>query len=105
MAVECFEKTIHVKSMSSRPSVHLRFETILLNLVQKPLNNPEVEGLDRLKDLPRPGAPDKFTPEQVCQLIALACENPETYDRPITHWTARELADKRRKPVKFGKVS
>lgn len=48
---------------------------------------------DRLKDLPRPGAPDKFTPEQVCRFIALACENPETYGRPITHWTARELAD------------
>ena len=55
--------------------------------------NPEAEEHDRLKDLPRSGAPDKFTPEQVCQLIALACENPEIYGRPITHWTARELAD------------
>lgn len=52
-----------------------------------------VEVQERLKDLPRPGAPDKFTPEQVCLIIALACESPETCGRPITHWTARELAD------------
>lgn len=53
----------------------------------------EAEVHERLKDLPRPGAPDKFTPEQVCRIIALACESPEIYGRPITHWTARELAD------------
>ena len=46
----------------------------------------------RLADLPRPGAPDTFTPEQLCQIIALACESPQEYDRPITHWTQRELA-------------
>lgn len=47
----------------------------------------------RLSDAPRPGAPPKFTPEQQCQIIALACEKPEIYQRPITHWTARELKD------------
>ncbi len=46
----------------------------------------------RLADLPRPGAPDTFTPEQLCQLIALACESPQDYGRPMTHWTQRELA-------------
>lgn len=46
----------------------------------------------RLEDLPRPGAPDTFTPEQLCQLIALACENPQDHGRPMTHWTHRELA-------------
>ncbi|MCK5192145.1 MAG: helix-turn-helix domain-containing protein [Methylococcales bacterium] len=47
---------------------------------------------ERLQDLPRPGAPDTFTPEQLCQLIALSCEKPEDYGRPITHWTHKELA-------------
>lgn len=56
-------------------------------------DRPEIEVHDRLKDLPRPGAPVKFTPEQVCRIIALACESPGTYGRPVTHWTARELAD------------
>jgi transposase len=46
-----------------------------------------------LSDEPRPGAPAKFTPEQVTQILAVACEPPETSGRPITHWTAYELAD------------
>ena len=47
---------------------------------------------ERLQDLPRPGAPDTFTPEQLCKLIALSCEKPEDHGRPITHWTHKELA-------------
>jgi transposase len=46
-----------------------------------------------LDDDPRPGAPGKFTPEQVTQILAVACEPPEKSGRPITHWTARELTD------------
>jgi transposase len=46
-----------------------------------------------LNDEPRPGAPGKFTPEQVTQILAVACEPPEKSGRPITHWTAHELAD------------
>ncbi|WP_295399019.1 helix-turn-helix domain-containing protein [uncultured Thiocystis sp.] len=47
---------------------------------------------ERLADLPRSGRPDTITPEQWCQILALACEPPEQYGRPITHWTSRELA-------------
>lgn len=46
-----------------------------------------------LSDEPRPGAPAKFTPEQVTQILAVACEPPEKSGRPITHWTAHELTD------------
>jgi putative transposase len=46
----------------------------------------------RLSDAPRCGAPAKFTPEVICQIIALACENPETLDVPISHWSQSELA-------------
>ena len=31
--------------------------------------------------------------QQVCQIIALACELPATTGRPISQWTGRELAD------------
>jgi len=48
---------------------------------------------ERLADAPREGAPAKFTPEQVCQMIALACEKPADSDRPISQWSHRELAD------------
>lgn len=47
----------------------------------------------RLADLPRPGAPGHITAEQVCQIVALACEPPAESARPITHWTHRELAE------------
>jgi putative transposase len=56
---------------------------------------------DRLQDAPRPGAPATITADQRCQIEALACEKPEKSGRPITHWTAREIADelKQRKIV------
>ena len=46
-----------------------------------------------LGDRPRRGCPGKFTAEQIAQLLAVACEPPETSGRPVTHWTPRELAD------------
>ena len=52
---------------------------------------------DRLQDAPRPGAPAKITADQRCRIEALACEKPEESDRPITHWTAREIADELKK--------
>lgn len=48
---------------------------------------------DRLADAPRPGAPGRITADQRCRIEALACEKPEGSERPITHWTAREIAD------------
>lgn len=47
----------------------------------------------RLQDAPRPGAPATFSLEQITQLYALACDPPEKYGRPISHWSPRELAD------------
>ena len=53
----------------------------------------EVSVAKRLADAPKCGAPAKFTPEQVCQIIALACEQPADSKRPISQWSHRELAD------------
>ena len=47
----------------------------------------------RLQDSERVGAPVKFSMEQVTELFALACSSPSDYGRPISHWTARELAE------------
>ena len=49
--------------------------------------------IERLADAPRPGGPTTFSLEQILQLFAMACEKPENYGRPISHWTSRELAD------------
>ncbi len=48
---------------------------------------------ERLTDAPKPGAPARITPEQVCQVVALACEAPEQSGRPISQWSSREIAD------------
>src|SRR5947199_7498152 len=46
----------------------------------------------RLADAARPGAPATFTPEQVCAIMALACEPPEQSQLPLSHWSQSELA-------------
>jgi transposase len=51
----------------------------------------DLEVRERLQDTPRPGRPAQITAEQTCQMIALACEQPK--ERPISHWTGREIAD------------
>ena len=48
---------------------------------------------DRLQDGPRPGAPARISADQRCQIEALACEKPENSERPISQWTAREIAE------------
>jgi putative transposase len=53
----------------------------------------EVSVAQRLADAPRPGAVPRLSPEQVCQILALACEQPSDSSRPISHWSHRELAD------------
>jgi len=57
--------------------------------------------IERLQDTERCGAPAKFSMEQVVELFALACCEPEDCGRPISHWTARELAEEM---VKQGRV-
>ena len=53
----------------------------------------ELSVSERLEDAPRPGKPPTITAEQVCQIVALACEAPLESKRPISQWTGRELAD------------
>jgi putative transposase len=47
----------------------------------------KIEGL--LADAERSGAPAKFTPEQICRIIALACETPPDY---LSEWSQTTLA-------------
>ncbi|MDP1817288.1 MAG: helix-turn-helix domain-containing protein [Leadbetterella sp.] len=49
--------------------------------------------LDILSDAPRPGAPNTFTAEQVCQIISLACERPEDSQLPMSHWSINSLVN------------
>jgi len=62
-----------------------------------------IEGV--LSDAPRSGTPATFTPEQICSIVALACESPEGSGRPVTHWTTPELAQEAAKRGIVGKIS
>jgi putative transposase len=47
---------------------------------------------ERLTDAARSGAPAHIGAEQLCQIVALACEAPSASGRPISQWTSREVA-------------
>ena len=52
----------------------------------------EIERL--LSDRPGRGRKPSFTSEQQAAIVAIACEDPqEASDRPISHFTQREIAD------------
>ena len=77
----------------------LQAREILAQAENDQLSDPQflavIEGI--LDDAPRPGGPATFTPEQIVQIVAVACEPPEKSGRPISHWSARELADEVKK--------
>lgn len=55
-----------------------------------------------LSDNEKPGVPPKFTAEQVCQILSVACEKPEESNLPLSHWS---LASLRLEVIKRGIVS
>ena len=61
-----------------------------VELKAMPLEELSIE--ERLQDLPRSGSPGKFSAEQMVQLIALACEDPQLSGYPVSHWTPQEIA-------------
>lgn len=58
-----------------------------------PIPLSEMSVSERLEDAPRPGKPAVISAEQLCKIVALACEAPEKSGRPISQWTGREIAD------------
>jgi putative transposase len=79
-------KKLHVSIDTTR-----QWRSRWVALQAAPLTELSVE--ERLQDLPRSGAPSRISADQICQIVALACEKPGQSERPITHWTAREIAD------------
>jgi hypothetical protein len=50
------------------------------------------EGMTGLADRDRPGRPARFSPVQVAQVKALACEPPASVSAPLARWSCPELA-------------
>lgn len=46
-----------------------------------------------LSDEQRPGSPGKFSAEQICQILAVACEQPKDSGLPISHWSLSSLVE------------
>ena len=53
----------------------------------------DLEIVERLSDVPRPGRPLQISDAQVCQIVRIGCEAPAGSGRPITEWSGREIAD------------
>ncbi len=47
--------------------------------------------LELLNDAPRSGCPGKFSAEQVCHILSVACEAPEESEHPLSHWSLTSL--------------
>lgn len=60
---------------------------------------------ERLKDRARSGRPSRITAEQWCNIMALACETPESYGVPITHWSHSTLTNEILKQGIVDKIS
>jgi transposase len=45
-----------------------------------------------LADAARPGVPATFSPEQMVQIVTIACEQPESSGYPVSHWTPKNIA-------------
>lgn len=53
----------------------------------------QAEGIEGLKDLPRPGTPTKVTAEYVEKLLAAVRCRPRSMSLPFSMWTLQRLAD------------
>jgi putative transposase len=62
-------------------------------LILSPIPLAELSVEERLEDAPRPGRKAHISSEQVCEIMALACEKPAESQRPISQWGGSELAD------------
>jgi putative transposase len=72
-------------------------------LEQQEQSDRELEAfiIDSLRDQYRSGTPPTFSAEQVVQIVAIACEDPQENGYPVSHWTPKEVA---REAVKRGIV-
>lgn len=61
--------------------------------VRRWLKRYQSEGIEGLRDVPRPGAPQKVTSAYVEQVLAAVRQRPRCLDLPFSVWTLHRLAD------------
>ncbi len=71
-------------------------KTVLIWLRRWMARQPAGEVAARLADEPRNGRPATFTAEQICAIMAIACETPRDSGYEMTHWTQSRVSPMRR---------
>jgi transposase len=61
--------------------------------VRRWLKRYEAEGIEGLKDAPRPGTAPVVTAEYRAQLVAAVRRRPRSLGQPFSLWTCQRLAD------------
>lgn len=61
--------------------------------VRRWLKRYNTEGINGLSDAPRPGAPEKVTPEYCERLLNIVRQRPRALEQPYSLWTLARLAD------------
>jgi len=91
--IQVCETGMNNAQVSGELGIHVKTVRLWRNrwadLQHIPLEEYNVEA--RLSDAPRSGSPGKFSAEQVTQIIAIACEEPEANGYPVSHWTPKEI--------------
>lgn len=86
-----------LSNLATARAHHVSLETVRLwrerRMLFQPIPLAELSLEERLRDAPRSGKRPRITAEQICAIVAMACEAPSESGRPITHRTNREIAD------------
>jgi len=61
--------------------------------VRRWLKRYQAEGIEGLKDAPRPGGPRRVTAEYLERLVAIVRRRPRSLGQPYSMWTCQRLAD------------
>jgi transposase len=61
--------------------------------VRRWLKRYQAEGIEGLRDAPRPGAPAVVTAEYRAQLVSAVRRRPRSLEQPFSLWTCQRLAD------------
>jgi len=61
--------------------------------VRRWLKRYQAEGVEGLRDAPRPGAPAVVTQEYRAQLVSAVRRRPRSLEQPFSLWTCQRLAD------------
>lgn len=91
LAAQGFNNSQIARQLDMDKETAYRWRQRWLDLAAKPLSAMSLQ--ERFADEARPGAPARISAEALCQIMALACRPPQDVGRPITEWTARELAE------------